>query len=165
MCCGRASVTWHLPLRKGGFATRVVAELCAEADKLIGPGASGDLDFEALETAAWRLALKVMGKTLAARLNAERYDATDARSPCQCGGQARYAGRWRKTFVTVLSKVELQRAWYHRDACHRGSGTRDRDLGLRDSSLSPAVQRMAGLAGAETSFGRAGTMFRELSSL
>ena len=106
-----------------------------------------------------------MGKALAARLNAQRCDATGARQCCECGGQARYVGRRRKSFVTALGEMELERAWYHCDACHRGFSPRDRALGFDGGSLSPAVRRMAGIAGAETSFERASTMLRELAGL
>ncbi len=134
-------------------------------EKLIGTGATHGIDFEAVETAARRLALDLMGKALAARLNADRGDATGARRRCECGGQARYVGRRRKRFVTALGEMELERAWYHCDACHRGFSPRDRALGFDEESLSPAVRRMAGLAGAETSFARASTLLRELACL
>ena len=106
-----------------------------------------------------------MGKVLAARLNAQRCNATGSRRRCECAGQARYVGRRRKSFVTALGEMELERAWYHCDACHRGFSPRDRALGFDGGSLSPAVRRMAGLAGAETSFARASTMLRELAGL
>ena len=150
---------------KGGFAASVAAELAAEAEKLIGTGATHGIDFEALETAARRVALDIMDKALAACLNAQRCDATGARRRCECGGQARYVGRRRKSFVTALGEMELERAWNHCDACHRGFSPRDRALGFDGGSLSSAVRRMAGIAGAETSFERASTTLRELAGL
>ena len=104
-----------------------------------------------------------MGKALAARLNAQCCDAMGARRRRECGGQARYVGRRCKSFVTALGEMELECAWYHCDACHRGLSPRDRALGFDGGSLSPAVRRMAGIAGAETSFERASTMLHELA--
>ncbi len=151
--------------QKGGFAETVAAELGAEVERLIGAGAADGVDFEAVETAARRLALEVMGKAVAARLDADRSDATGARRPCECGGQARYAGRRRKTFVTALGEMELERAWYHCDDCGRGFGPRDRSLGLEGTSLSPAALRMAGVAAARVSFAETSELLRELAGL
>ena len=67
-------------------------------------GASGGLDFEAVETAAKRLALRIMGRALAGRLNADRSDQQGCGQPCDCGGAARYAGRRPKTFTTALGR-------------------------------------------------------------
>ena len=90
-------------------------------------GADGlaGLDFEAVETAAKRLALRIMGQVLAGRLNADRSDQQGSQQPCDCGGVARYAGRRPKTFTTALGEMELERAWYHCQRCHTGR-TKDR---------------------------------------
>jgi hypothetical protein len=71
---------------------------------------------------------------------------------CDCGGQARFAGRHAKTITTVLGEMTLQRAYYHCAACKSGFFPRDRSLGIVDASLSPAVTRMTGLVGAMVSF-------------
>ena len=124
----------------------------------------GELDFEALETAARRVALGVMGTAVASRLNAEWCDF-GASVQCGCGGEAMYVDRRSKTFTTALGLLTLVRAWYHCAACGHGFSPRDRELGLGGGSLSSAVRRMVGLAGAETSFERAATLLRELASV
>ena len=131
----------------------------------MGAGPAHGIDFEAVETAARRLALEVMGKAVAARLDADLSDAAGARLPCACGAQARYAGRRPRTFVTALGEMELLRAWYHCDACGRGFAPRDRELGFGDGRLSPAALRMVGRAAGEASFGRASSLLRELAGL
>ena len=50
-----------------------------------------------------------MGRAVAGRLNADRSDEKGPRRPCACGGQARYAGRRRKTFTTAPGEIELER--------------------------------------------------------
>ena len=79
--------------QKGGFAAGLGAEIGAEIERLIGPGTARGLDFEALETADRRAVLSLAANAVAARLNADRSDATGSRPPCDCGGQARHAGR------------------------------------------------------------------------
>ena len=138
--------------------------MAAEAARLLGDGAPTDGDFEALERACRDAALGVMGRLVAARLNADRGD-TRAAAACGCGGAAGYVDRRPKTFTTALGPLTLERAWYHCAACGRGFSPRDRELGLAGGSLSPAVRRMVGMAAAETSFGNAGTLLRELAGL
>ena len=122
-------------------------------------------DFEAIETAARRLALAAMGKAVAARLNADHCDEAGSHLPCACGARARYAGRRAKTFTTALGEVELTRAWYHCDACGAGFAPRDRALGLDGGTLSPAALRMAGLAAARLSFAESSALLRDLAGL
>ena len=130
------------------------------------PSALADgTDFEAIETAARRLALAAMGQAVAARLNADRSDEAGSHLPCGCGARARRAGRWAKTFTTALGEIELERAWYHCDACGEGFAPRDRALGLDGGSLSPAALRMAGLAAARLSFAESSALLRELAGL
>lgn len=139
--------------------------LRAEVDRLLGAGVFEGMDFEAMETAGRRVALEVMGRALAARLNAARTDLAGARLPCDCGAQARYAGRRARTFTTALGEMTRQRAWYHCAACGAGFAPRDRALGLVGTSLSPAVLRMVGVSAARVSFAESSALLRELAGL
>ena len=123
------------------------------------------VDFEALETAARRVALDIMGRALAALLNADRSDEAGAHLPCGCGAMAHRAGRRAKTFTTALGEMTLERAWYQCDACGHGFAPRDRELGLDGGSLSPAALRMVGVAAAQVSFGGASGLLRDLAGL
>ena len=132
---------------------------------MIGSGVLDDLDFEMVETAARQVALRVMGRAVAARLNSDRRDEKGPRHPCDCGEDARYAGRRGKVFVTALGPITLARAWYHCACCNRGFSPRDRALGLEDTTLSPAVPRMTGVTAARVSFAESGELLRELAGL
>ena len=123
------------------------------------------LDFEAIETAGRRVALELMGRALAARLNADHSDAHAGQSCDRCGAPARYAGRRTKTFVTALGPLALARARYHCDPCHAGCYPRDRTLGLARTSLSPALLRMVGVSAARVSFAESSALLRELAGL
>lgn len=142
----------------------LTAALAAEAGRLTG-GATDAADFEALERAGREAALGIMGRLVADRLNTDRSDAAPrAACGCKAGALARYAGRREKTFTTALGRTTLSRAWFHCRACGHGFSPRDRALGFA-GSLSPAARRMVGLAAAETSFGRAGSMLGELAGV
>ena len=106
-----------------------------------------------------------MGRAVAERLNADRSDDGGPRLPCDCGAEARFAGRRPKTFTTALGALTLERAWYHCERCHSGFSPRDRALGMGDTSLSPAALRMLGIAAANTSFAGASALLRELAGL
>jgi hypothetical protein len=64
----------------------------------------------------------------------------------------RYEGRRPKTFMTVLGEITLMRAYYHCKTCKKSLVPRDRVLLMDETSLSPGVIRMTGLAAAMVSF-------------
>ena len=138
--------------------------MAAEVARLVGDGAPTGGDFEALERACRDAALGVMGRMVAKRLNADRGD-TCASAACRCGGEAVHVDRREKTFTTALGSMTLERAWYHCPACGHGFSARDRALGVENTSWSPAVRRMVGITAAETSFGHASAVLRELAGV
>ena len=106
-----------------------------------------------------------MGQAVAHRLNADHSDDRGPRLSCECGGEARFAGRRSKVFTTALGALTLERAWYHCERCHHGFSPRDRALGMEDTFLSPAARRMLGIAAARTSFESSSALLRELAGL
>ena len=136
-----------------------------ELSQLLGGGVPDLLDFEALERGGRELALRTLARMVETWLNADRSDHDAPAKPCACGGGARYAGRRRKRFTTVLGAMTLERAYYHCPDCGGGFCPRDRALGLDGTSLSPGATRMTGFAAAETSFGRSSELLRVLAGL
>ena len=151
--------------QKGGFKEAFDAEVASDIAGLIGEDALDGLDFEAIETAARRRVLQVAARAVEQRLNADTSDYAGSTFPCSCRKVARYAGRRSKTFQTALGEITLERAYYHCVQCQRGFCPRDRALGMKDSSLSPAVTRMVGLAAAMVSFQEADELMGELAGL
>ncbi|MBM2806272.1 MAG: hypothetical protein HW419_4165 [Deltaproteobacteria bacterium] len=156
----------------GGYAGKKTAlaedfqrQITAEVEALIGTEATAHLDFEAIETAARRDALKVAAYAVARRLNADHTDHRGPTAPCGCGQSARYAGRYRKSFQTVLGEMTLERAYYHCSACQHGYFPRDRVLGIVNTALSPALTRMIGLVGAMVSFEEGAELLGELAGV
>ena len=152
---------------KRGFKEAFAAEVEAEIDALVAPGAAAGRDFEAFEHATRRKALDDAARGLERRLNADHTDYGGPTVACACGqaARARYAGRRPKTFLSVLGPLTLERAYYHCDTCRAGICPRDRALGLEGGSLSPATTRMVGLAAAEGSFAKASGLLWELAGV
>jgi hypothetical protein len=124
-----------------------------------------DLDFEAVEMAARRQALRLAARALEQRLNADTSDHAGAELPCSCGEPAAYRGRHEKTFESVLGPLRLERAYYHCAKCGSGFCPRDRVLRLELFSLTPGVLRMTGSTAALVSFEESSTLLHELAGV
>ena len=138
----------------------------AEIDRFIAPAAADGIDLEAFELHVRQQALRLAARAVERRLNADLSDGGQRPRECRCcGRQARYAGRFLKTFETVLGPLTPKRAYYHCRACGAGFFPRDASLGLQGTSLSPAVTCMTGSAAALASFRRASELLAELGGL
>jgi hypothetical protein len=151
--------------RKKGLSTSFQTEIAQEVQALMGRQAIGQLDLEALETAARRGALRLAAAALQQQLNRDGSDYTGPQRACACGEQARYVDRRRKVFHSVLGPLELERAYYHCRCCGQGGCPRDHQLGLENTSLSPAVTRMIGTVGALVSFQEGSQLLEELAGV
>lgn len=143
----------------------LAAEILHEIENLLGRQSLEDLDLEALESAVRRQVLHLAGHAVEQRINADHSDAAAPTVSCRCGQRARYAGRRKKTFQSVLGPLNLERAYYHCRACGHGFYPRDRHFGLEATSLSPAVTRMIGTVGAMVSFEEGSQLLTELAGL
>ena len=123
------------------------------------------MDFEAVEMAARRQALRLAARALEQRLNGDTSDHTGPELPCSCGGLAQYHGRHEKTFESVLGPLRLQRAYYHCAQCESGFCPRDRALHMELFSLTPGVLRMTGSAAALVSFAESSALLHELAGV
>jgi len=151
--------------KKGGFKSAFEAEIVTEIEALVGAGAVDEWDFEAIETAVRRKAMRVAVRAVEQRLNADTSDHAGPMSPCACGQPARYAGRHGKNFESVLGSLRLERAYYYCELCEAGFCPRDQALGLEGGSLSPGVLRMVGLVGAMVSFEEGHELLHELAGV
>ncbi len=123
------------------------------------------LDLEALESAVRRQALGLAAQAVQQRLNADHSDGEQTHRACDCGQMARYAGRRGKAFQSVLGPLNLERAYYHCAACGHGFCPRDRQLGIQNTCLSPAVTRMIATVGAMVSFEEGSHVLQELAGI
>ncbi|HEY1963276.1 MAG TPA: hypothetical protein VGG59_00025, partial [Acidobacteriaceae bacterium] len=166
---GRQSVSGPPSLlsrgQKRGLQADLQNEIAQEIETLLGRQAVADLDFEALEMAARRQALRLAARAVEQRLNADITDHTGPELPCSCGGAARYHGRHEKTFESVLGPLHLERAYYHCEKCQSGFCPRDRHLRLELFSLTPGVLRMTGSTAALVSFQESSALLHELAGI
>jgi hypothetical protein len=84
--------------------------------------------------------------------------------PCpHCGGQADYQRQRAGTLHTVFGSLKYRRAYYTCETCHRGHYPLDERLGLRPNQMSAELERLAGLMGVQTAFGKGSELFEELT--
>jgi hypothetical protein len=152
-------------LKKTSLDGLLAAEILWDIEALLGRQSLEDLDLEALESAVRRQALRLAAHAVEQRLNADHSDGEQPHRRCGCGQLSRYAGRRAKTFESALGLLTLERAYYHCSACSRGFCPRDRQLGLENTSLSPAVTRMVATVGALVSFEEGSQLLRELAGI
>jgi hypothetical protein len=134
-------------------------------DALLGSGASDGIDFEAVETALRRQVLGLAARAIEQKFNADTSDCTGPFRPCRCGHPARYAGRRRKAFQSILGELCLERAYYHCAHCGHGFCPRDRHLGVEKTCYSPATVRMIGAVGSMGSFQEGSLLLQELAGI
>ncbi len=75
--------------QKKGFKTAFEVETVNEIETLLGTGVVVDWDFEAIEMAARRMAMRVAARFVEQRLNADTSDHAGPMLPCACGESAR----------------------------------------------------------------------------
>ena len=96
-------------LKETALGEVLAHNLAAEIERQMGREAAAALDFEALETAVRRQALRSAARVVKQRLNADPSDFTGGRRPCSCGQPARYVDRHAKPFQTDLGELRLER--------------------------------------------------------
>ena len=87
----------------------LLSKIDEQIEALVGPGAVDRLDFEAVEVAARRQALRVAARALEQRLNADTSDQTGPSVACACGQPARYAGRRAKAACVAVMRPSSTR--------------------------------------------------------
>jgi hypothetical protein len=97
-------------------------------------------------------------------LRREAADKPPKAIPCaHCQGTAHYQRQREGTLLTMFGKVKYRRAYYTCPICHQGHYPLDERLGLRPNQMSAEVERLAGLVGVQTAFGKGSQLFEELT--
>lgn len=130
---------------------------------LIKQAMEGFSDFESLETLVRDASLRVGAGILESMINSDRGDCQPTLTHPD-GTVMNYAGRRKKTIVTVLGDITLHRAYYT-DRDGRGYFPRDEKLGLDKDSLSDGVKRMIGHTASVLSFKESSLMIENLATL
>lgn len=79
-----------------------------------------------------------------------------SRIDCGQGHQAEFVGYRDKRLQTVLSKIELERAYYYCAVCRAGVIPKDVQLDVAGTCFSPGVRRMMGRVGSKEAFDEVG---------
>ncbi len=123
------------------------------------------LDLEASEMAI-RAAMHQMGGVLLEKLlNSDGGGYRGAHLACGQGHPAAFVEYRSKQILTVLSSVEVQRAYYHCPSCESGWVPQDQELDVVGSSFSPGVRRMMGRVGAKQPFAQGRGDLEELAGV
>jgi len=91
-----------------------------------------------------------------------RYPPKEKACP-HCQGKARYQRQRAGTLHTMLGTLGYRRAYYTCEQCHHGHYPLDERLGLRPNQMSAELERLAGLVGVQTAFGKGSRLFEELT--
>jgi ribosomal protein S14 len=86
------------------------------------------------------------------------------KTTCQhCGQEADYVRIRTAQLHTMLGVVCYERPYYLCRHCHRGTCPLDEALGLRPNQMSAELERLGGMTGVETSFGKGSQLFEALT--
>lgn len=91
-----------------------------------------------------------------------RYPAKECQCP-HCGGTAEYQRQREGTLHTLFGTLKYRRAYYTCPRCHQGHYPQDERLGLRPNQMSAELERVAGLVGVQTAFGKGSKLLEELT--
>ena len=108
---------------------------------------------------------EVGGHLVERLLNTDQGGYQGARVPCSEGHEAVFVAYRRKAVVTVLARVQVNRAYYHCLGCGRGVIPKDQALDIVGTSLSPGVRRMMGRVGGEEAFAEGRRDLEELAGV
>ncbi len=126
---------------------------------------AGQVDLEATEMALRAALHEVGGRLLEQLLNADEGGYRGARIPCGHGHEAPFAGYRRKTVLTVLAPVPVQRAYYHCGPCAGGVIPKDQALDIVGTTFSPGVRRLMGRVGGKEAFAEGRRDLAELAGI
>ncbi len=115
-------------------------------------GQKGHVDLEASEMTIRAAAHRIGGRLLEKLINADGGRYRGSYIPCGQGHRARFVEFRNKELLTVLAPVEVQRAYYHCEACEAGVIPKDRELDIVNTGFSPGVRRMMGQVGGKEAF-------------
>ena len=102
-------------------------ETVTEIEALLGTGVDDDWDFEAIEMAARRMAMRVAARAVEQRLNDDTSDHAGPTLPCACGQSARYAVIGRVSRLDLLRQVKELERNIERDRAQEDKRRHERD--------------------------------------
>ncbi|MBV8607680.1 MAG: ISKra4 family transposase [Singulisphaera sp.] len=121
-----------------------IGELAADLATTDDAHPFGDNEFQ-IRALAHRIAAKALEQHLARNKNG--YEGATVTCP-HCGQAAEFHSHRRRTASSLVGPIRYRRAYYLCRACGKGLFPFDQDAGLTARDLTPALERVATLAGA-----------------
>ena len=87
------------------------------------------------------------------------------RIDCGQGHLAEFVDYRSKSVITVLTPIQIRRAYYHCSACERGVIPKDKELDIVKTSCSPGVRRLTGHVGGKEAFEEGRRDLKELAGI
>lgn len=140
------------------IAAAVYGEIQKEIERIVTSygkeqTADGSFDLEAFEMNI-RSGMHGIGrKILETLLNSDGGGYQGSGIPCEKGHSALFVEYRKKTVLTVLGEVSVNRAYYHDNQCHSGFCPKDISFDIVGTSYSPGVRRLIAKVGAMRPFG------------
>jgi hypothetical protein len=122
------------------------------------------VDLEATEMAI-RSCMHGVGGVLLERLLDSDSGYRGPRVPCRQGHQAEFIDYRNKEVLSVLSRIQVRRAYYHCTPCQEGVIPKDSDLDVVGTSFSPGVRRLMGRVGGKEPFAEGRRDLEELAGI
>lgn len=150
-------INWRLQME---YMTSIAQLLCLSVEDEMEQAAS----LSDVEQAIRRQMMAAGRQALVTYLQKQRpkYPAETTTCP-HCGQQAGYVRRRAAKLHTMLGAVGYERPYYLCPDCHRGTCPLDEALGLRPNQMSAELERLGGMTGVETSFGKGSQLFESLT--
>jgi Uncharacterised protein family (UPF0236) len=84
---------------------------------------------------------------------------------CRGGHAASFVDYRNKDVLTVLSRIQVSRAYYHCPQCQAGVIPKDSELDIVATSFSPGVRRLMGRLGGKEAFDEGRSLLKELAGI
>jgi hypothetical protein len=123
------------------------------------------IDLESLEMCIRSSMHGIGGLMLETLLNADGGGYRGKSIPCDNGHASEFLEYRKKGVMTVLGKVEVNRAYYYDRQSRSGMCPKDKDLDIEGTSLSPGVRRIMARVGAYRAFGLGHEDIKEMAGI
>jgi len=120
---------------------------------------------EATEMAVRSSAHQAGGVVLEKLVNLDGGGYRGPRIDCGQGHWAEFVDYRSKSVITVLTPIQIRRAYYHCSACERGVIPKDKELDIVKTSCSPGVRRLMGHVGGKEGFEEGRRDLEELAGI
>lgn len=142
--------------------TSIAQLLCLNVESKIPQAAS----LSEVEQEIRRQMMEAGRQALATYLQKQRPKYPAETTTCRhCGQEAGYVRLRAAKLHTMLGAVHYERPYYLCGACHHGTFPLDQALGLRANQMSAELERLGGMTGVETSFGKGSQLFAAILNL